>query len=329
MPKIAPYRTNRKKNLLKYLRQNSGRHFTKRELVRALLEKHPEDYERKRRDSKATYTDTELINQLVAEIGTLLKSLGKLHPGNLITVEDRPTKFYWRDRPEGNESPERDALTRFPASETDARLPKKKDHEEEGPREEDLYEPLRQYLFRELDVCSMRINEKKSSNTGGTRANEWLHPDIVGMENLVANRNNKMEIERLAEATSTGMRKLWSLEVKSKISRSTVREAFFQAVSNSSWANIGYLVVNRIEGRESQQESTMRELRMLAEIHGIGVIQVDKENPDEKNGILIPARQRPTIDLATCDRLAENKDFLEFIEKVRAGLTDKKTWGLS
>ena len=36
--------------------------------------------------------------------------------------------------------------------------------------------------------------------------------------------------------------KLWSFEAKLLINRSNVRECFFQAVSNSSWANFGYLV---------------------------------------------------------------------------------------
>jgi hypothetical protein len=33
--------------------------------------------------------------------------------------------------------------------------------------------------------------------------------------------------------------------------RSNVRECFFQAVSNSSWANFGYLVAAEIEGQDT------------------------------------------------------------------------------
>jgi len=53
-----------------------------------------------------------------------------------------------------------------------------------------------------------------------------------------------------------------------------VREAFFQAVSNSTWANNGYLVAREIQGAE-----TMNELRILAGLHGIGFILLDFDAP--------------------------------------------------
>ncbi len=42
--------------------------------------------------------------------------------------------------------------------------------------------------------------------------------------------------------------RLWSIEVKLKFNRSNVREAWFQAVWNSSLSNQGYLVTTEVEG---------------------------------------------------------------------------------
>ena len=68
--------------------------------------------------------------------------------------------------------------------------------------------------------------------------------------------------------------RLWSFEVKRQITRATVRHDYFQAVSNSSWANFGYLVAAEIEGQD-----TLKEQRMLFAAHGIGLIKLDTENP--------------------------------------------------
>ena len=54
------------------------------------------------------------------------------------------------------------------------------------------------------------------------------------------------------------------------------REAFFQAVSNSAWANFGYLVTKDIS------DKTMPELQILASLPGIGVIRLDRDLPSKK-----------------------------------------------
>jgi len=100
--------------------------------------------------------------------------------------------------------------------------------------------------------------------------------------------------------------------VKLLINRSNVREVFFQTVSNSSWANLGYLVAGEIQGA-----NTLKELRMLSSLHGIGFIRLDTDNPSESQ-IMIPAEEKSKIDWDTANRLAdENKDFLEYIKLIR------------
>jgi hypothetical protein len=52
-------------------------------------------------------------------------------------------------------------------------------------------------------------------------------------------------------------------------------------------------------------------------MHGIGLIKLDPQNPVESE-ILIPARDRSSIEWAMCSRLAnENPDFRGFVKTVR------------
>ncbi len=169
---------------------------------------------------------------------------------------------------------------------------------------------LGEYLSREAGVDAMRIDEQRGSNARGSGGNRWLYPDVVGLEDLTRGWDD--ELRHCVSETGNARALLWSLEVKLHLKRSNVRESYFQAVSNSSWANFGYLVAAEIEG-----QGTMQELRMLSALHGIGVLQLDAENPSESN-ILIPARGRSEVDWSTCNRLViESPDFKNFIKRVR------------
>ena len=119
--------------------------------------------------------------------------------------------------------------------------------------------------------------------------------------------------------------KLWSFEVKRVLRMSNVRECYFQAVSNSTWANFGFLVCEDIVGDE-----TLKELRMLFGTHGIGVLQLDAENPSESQ-LIIPARERYEIDWHIVNRIAsENDDFKDYIKRIRqfyqTGDFEAKDW---
>ena len=61
--------------------------------------------------------------------------------------------------------------------------------------------------------------------------------------------------------------RLYSFEIKKKLSFANLREAFFQAVSNSSWAHEGYLVAADI----STDEDFVAELRRLSGSFGVGI----------------------------------------------------------
>ncbi|EDU61076.1 hypothetical protein PROSTU_01057 [Providencia stuartii ATCC 25827] len=83
---------------------------------------------------------------------------------------------------------------------------------------------------------------------------------------------------------------LWSFEVKKRINMSNVREVFFQTLSNSSWANVGYLVAAEITGDE-----TLKELTMRCAAHSIGGILLDKEEIANTQ-ILIQATEKENVD---------------------------------
>ncbi|EJY0899377.1 hypothetical protein OE993_004605, partial [Vibrio parahaemolyticus] len=94
---------------------------------------------------------------------------------------------------------------------------------------------------------------------------------------------------------------------------SNVRKSFFQAVSNSSWANEGDLVATSIA-----DANTEHELRMLSALHGIGVIVLNTSNPSESE-FWLPARTRPEVDWQSVIRIVEeNTDFKAYIEQVSA-----------
>lgn len=172
--------------------------------------------------------------------------------------------------------------------------------------EHELYPLLAEYLKAEYNLKSCRIDEKRSGNQYQGR-NHWLHPDIVAMQ--IVNLN------KVVTQTSGPKVHLWSFEVKKELTISNVRESFFQALSNSNWADQSYLVAANIS------DKVLEELRMLSSAYFIGVIRLNTVNPSESQ-ILLPSRHKPgrsEPDWVAMSRLAEeNEDFKRFMEEVGA-----------
>ena len=282
-----------------FLSERAEDKFTARQIAQWVFENFPAECQEKKARSTTIKTDADLVQQLVAEIGSQRRSFQEKHP-KIKTTEGRPRRYYWTEKSDQAEVTEAEKIG------ADSQL-----RSGIGSlKESDLYPLLSNYLWSELDIYSKRIDERRSSNRQGAKGNRWLYPDLVGMENLTADWHP--EIKGIVSEYADNKTKLWSFEVKTILNRSNIREAFFQAVSNSSWANFGYLAAAQVEGTD-----TMKELRMLFSLHGIGLIQIAPENPAESQ-ILIPARERPEVDWTTCNRLThENEDFLQFIMLVR------------
>ena len=189
--------------------------------------------------------------------------------------------------------------------------------------EENLYDTLADYL-QSCSIGSRRINESSSSNVRGLGGNHWLYPDLIGIQYVVKEdwKNNKL-IDFMGNAEKI---KLWSFEVKKDVNLSNVRELYFQAVANSSWANFGYLVVAEIKSVKASEE-----LNMLANRHGIGVILLDREKP-EGGSIKIPAKEKENVDWEMLNRLTVNGDIRECLTNIykffRVGDFQKKFWHL-
>ncbi len=289
--------------VFEFLQQNSEQKFTAREIANWIFETYPNECHQKQKRSTATVNpldnETALLQQIVAEIGSQRPRLQKRH-SEVKTTEGRPRKYYFTESTDSAEIDHAESHEASSATKINNSVVK----------ENDLYPILSEFLWSELEIYSKRIDEKRSRNSRGAGGNKWLYPDLIAMEDLSTDWHQ--EVKDCVQQYSDKKTKLWSFEVKVLINRSNVREVFFQAVSNSSWANFGYLVSSEIEGT-----NTLKELRMLASLHGIGFIRLDAENPSESQ-IMIPAKERNEIDWDTANRLTEeNKDFLDFIKIVR------------
>lgn len=294
---------NLAKTVLGYLKDHPEQKFTARQIAEWVFASFPEECQTKKENSLVLTTDAALVQQLGAEIGVRLAQ--KKHP-EVKTTEGRPRKYYYSDKSDSAEVAAAESASLAPpsakAGNTTTAEPKLSEHA--------LYPLLAAYLRDEFGVFAKRIDEKRSANKRGPNGNRWLYPDMVGMEDLGADWHQ--EVRDCVNQYSDKRTKLWSFEAKLLINRSNVRECFFQAVSNSSWANFGYLVAAEIEGQD-----TLKELRMLSAAHGIGLLKLDTENPAESQ-VLIPARESSEIGWDTANRLAtENRDFLEYLKLVK------------
>ncbi|MBS9386516.1 MAG: hypothetical protein HEQ24_20770 [Dolichospermum sp. BR01] len=174
--------------------------------------------------------------------------------------------------------------------------------------EKDLHPVLVYYGFYYLNAYLKTIQHQKSNKKVFS---EWLHPDIVGCYFPFGDWED--EVVEVSSLIGSSAIKLYSFELKRELSFANLREAFFQAVSNSSWANEGYLVAAKVDSDNDFQ----LELERLSTSFGIGVIRLDIEDPDSSK-VILPAKSRDLVDWETVNKLASiNKDFSEFLKRVK------------
>ncbi len=139
----------------------------------------------------------------------------------------------------------------------------------------------------------------------------WLYPDMVGVRFLHAELSNENLIA-FSKKFDTLPVKLVSFELKKEISVNNCRECYFQAISNSSWANEGYLVGCHIDTHNPQ---LMDLLKRLHASFGIGVI--DLRTDEDKSAILLNAKYKEKIDYTMAQELsAKNEKFSGFLKSV-------------
>ena len=171
--------------------------------------------------------------------------------------------------------------------------------------ERSLHKLFCTYLRDSLDVYAKTIFHEKSTNKD--TAKKWVHPDIVGAQFLEFNDESTLSLLKATEPKERV--RIYSFELKKKIdSDYQLKQCFFQALSNSSWANYGYLVAFDINDNMDE------EMARLNNAFGIGIIHMQAQSNETK--ILYPAREK-SLDFNTIGKLSSiNSDFRNFITKL-------------
>ncbi len=234
----------------------------------------------------------------------------------VINEEESPFRYWLKSRE--REFPPQKTLDAKEEDDEQSECSDTAENQKTSFKEEDLHPLLVKFLYENPDfklLCRTIHHEKncKEGKEGKGGKNKWNYPDIVGVY-FPYNKYfpyNEYEEETLKFLHHTGQKrhKLFSFELKARISFSNLKASYFQAVSNSSWANEGYLVVFDID------DEVLNELRRLNQSFGIGVIKLESEVSNSK--ILLPAKERE-IDIPTLNMLVEQspEDFKPFMKNI-------------
>jgi len=220
------------------------------------------------------------------------------------TIGTRPKRFYLKHKTYTN-------LQEYVQGKTEEEVAVSAPSVSAHYKEKDLHPFLAHFAYINLSCYTKTIQHSKSNKkTYG----EWVHPDMVGCVFPIDDWDH--EVLELSSAVGNTSIQLISFELKKEINLSTLREKFFQTVSNSSWANESYLVAAEI----SQNQDFLAELGRLSAAFGIGVIQLDIKEPYSSR-VLFTAKNRENLDWDTVNKLVEmNEDFKTFIKRVRIDL---------
>lgn len=222
---------------------------------------------------------------------------------DFIKATQKPITFWLRSR-------QNELINLNLSEEKEVRLEKTKFNER------DLHPLLVKFLYENLDfrLNSKTIYHEKSKKSENGK-DKWNYSDIVGVYFPYDDYQN--ETLGLLESLKLNNYKIFSFELKININFSNLKESYFQAVSNSSWANEGYLVVLK-----ELDSEVLSELRRLNQSFGIGVIQLD--GSEISNSKIVLSAKEKALDMQTIDMLVDkNEDFKKFIndinQQIRAG----------
>ncbi len=221
----------------------------------------------------------------------------------------RPTKFWLKSRRNEIIGDENELEIKI-----ESKAPKNDSKHSAKFHERNLHPLLVYFLDKDESFklkCKTIFHEKCARKEQG-RA-KWNYPDIVGVK--FPFERNKETLNLLANIKQ-GEYKLYSFELKKSIEFGNLKEFYFQAVSNSSWANEGYLVVFERIDKEVRDE-----LKRLNASFGIGVIQLDSDIWASE--VILPALQR-NLDIETLDMLVEESpDFRDFVNDINGHIKGK------
>jgi len=200
-------------------------------------------------------------------------------------------------------------------------VPNTKAHIERGTEkiktyeERDLHKLLSTYL-NSKKIYSKTIYHEQSKS--GVDSNQiWTHPDMVGFQFLKLDTKVSQNFRKAVNTIDTF--KISSYELKREInSDAELKKAFFQAVSNSSWANFGYLVALEFSS------TLYEEMQRLNDAFGIGIIKLNSY-PYQSEVLHTPKRR--DLDFKTIDKLCKmNQEFQQFIEHCEKLMTAEERY---
>jgi len=241
-----------------------------------------------------------------ATLGARLYVISRDNPdSNFKSIGKRPKRFYLKEKVYTVDFKE------YEEGKTEEETEISTTESNKNYLEKDLHPFLVHFAFYNLNCQCKTINHSKSDKKS---FGEWVHPDIVGCVFPIDEWDN--EVLELSSAVGNTSVKFISFELKKELNLSTLREKFFQTVSNSSWANESFIVAAEI----SKNEDFLQELTRLSASFGIGVIELDINDPNSSI-IKFPAQTRENLDWETINKLTVmNKDFKQFVKRVRIDL---------
>ncbi len=169
-------------------------------------------------------------------------------------------------------------------------------------KERSLHRLLANNLLGDGILTKTIFHEKSKAD----QSKKWIHPDMVGVR---FNEFQDSATRTLLKAADTKQYlDIYSYELKRNIeSDHELKEYFFQALSNSSWANYGYLVALEISNELNE------EMERLNRAFGIGIIRL---SPFEGTTQVLFQARKNDVDYYTIDKLCKiNKDFRNFMIK--------------
>lgn len=179
--------------------------------------------------------------------------------------------------------------------------------------EKDLHKYLSYFVYEKDKIYTKTINAQESNKWINSI---WRHPDIVG----VTYPNWEDDVLELSKNIESYGIKFYSYELKRELNSANLREHYFEAVSNSSWANEGYLVAAII----SEENEFFEEFRRLNNAFGIGLIKISIEDPSE-NDIIFPSKYHENIDIESINILSRiNRGFKDFLADVTSDYKNLK-----
>lgn len=198
---------------------------------------------------------------------------------------------------------------------SDSEKQKNVQKEKEQYDERSLHRLLATYLESQKIYAKTVFHEKFSIKNDEHQT--WIHPDIVGVSfmNLKSN-SSKAFIKAVDRKDAFSLK---SYELKRVINSDyELKKYYFQTVSNSSWANYGYLVALEVDSNLEE------EIKRLSQAFGIGVIRLSP-NPYQTQ-IIAPARYRE-LDILTLDKLCNiNGDYKSFIDMVEKWISAEEKY---